>query len=214
MHFYLKGVYSFLTKMPELEQKTFQRQIAYKVRISDILNIKLNEGSISRVNVIATVVYKSEQQSTYASAVVDDGTGKILLRSFENKDVFSKADVGDLVLVIGKAREFNNERYLIPEILKKINNVEWTNVRKLELKNFNVVEDKNIKTEGKSLVEDAANANEEIYLLIRKLDTGEGALIDDVIRNSNNSEAENIINKLLKNGDIFEIKPGKLKVLE
>lgn len=200
--------------MPELEQKSFQRQIAYKVRISDILNIKLNESSISRVNVIATVVYKSEQQSSYASAVADDGTGKILLRSFENKDVFSKVDVGDLVLIIGKAREFNNERYILPEILKKIDNVEWTNVRKLELKNFDVIEDKNIKIEDKSLVEDAANTNEEIYLLIRKLDTGEGALIDDVVKNSNNREAENIINKLLKNGDIFEIKPGKLKVLE
>ena len=29
-----------------------------------------------------------------------------------------------------------------------------------------------------------------------------------------NDKAESIINKLLENGDIFEIKPGKLKVLE
>ena len=111
-------------KMPELEQKSFQRQVAYKIRISDILNgsfikdeisagyIKLNDANVSRVNIIATVVYKAEQPST-SNALIDDGTGKILLRSFENSRIFSKADVGDAVLLIGKIREFNNERYIV-----------------------------------------------------------------------------------------------------
>src|SRR3989344_7402622 len=131
--------------MPDLEQKTFQRQVAYKVKISDILNgnfvkeefsagyVKLSGKNVSRVNIIATVVYKAEQSST-ASAVIDDSTGKVLLRSFENNDIFSKVDIGDVVLVIGKIREFNNERYVVPEILKKVSNTEWMNVRKLEVK--------------------------------------------------------------------------------
>src|SRR3989338_9481970 len=98
--------------MPELEQKAFQkRQVAYKIRVSDILNgnlekeefsgnIRLSNTNISRVNIIATVIYKSEEFN-YSSAVVDDGTGKIQLRSFGNNAYFSKADVGDAVLVIG-----------------------------------------------------------------------------------------------------------------
>ncbi len=211
--------------MPELQQETFQkRQIAYKVKISDILDkgfakdefsagyIKLDKANVSRVNVIATVVYKSES-SNYSTAIIDDGTGKILVRSFENFDKFSKIDVGDTILAIGKIREFNNERYIMPEIFKKINNVGWVNVRKLELENTKISDDVKIK-DKRLIAEVSTNVNEEIYLLIKSLDKGDGVPIDDVISNSNDVEAENIINKLLENGDVFEIKPGRLKILE
>jgi len=215
-------------KMPSLEQKSFQRQVAYKVKISDILNgnltkddasagfIRMNDLNVSRTNIIATVVYKSDDMS-YASALIDDGTGKIPLRSFENKDVFSKIDIGDAVLVIGKIREFNNEKYIIPEILKKINNIEWVNLRKAELeKNKMIGSDLGIlKTENNILIEgDNFGIDEEVYSLIKKLDNGDGASFEDVIKSSKNAKAENVITKLLENGDIFEIKPGKLKVLE
>lgn len=210
--------------MLEPQQKTFQRQIAYKVRIFDIINgnfikdefsagyIKVNDTNISRVNVIATVVYKSKE-SNYVSAVVDDGTGKISLRSFENNDIFSKIDVGDTTLIIGRVREFNNEKYITPEILKKTD-IKWMTVRKFELNNINVSEGIKIKNENTNPIEGTNKLNEEIYLLIKKLDNGDGVLIEDIIKNSNKNEAENMIYKLLENGDIFEIKPCRLKVLE
>ncbi|MBS3114584.1 hypothetical protein J4448_05775 [Candidatus Woesearchaeota archaeon] len=209
--------------MPELEQKTFQkRQVAYKLKISDILNgnltkedfsgsIKLNNINVSRVNIIAAMIYKSEDFN-YSSAVIDDGTGRIQLRSFENNAYFSKIDVGDIVLIIGKIREFNNEKYIVPEILKRINNAKWVDVRRLELKNNDLI-DNSIKNTDKNLIENA-KINEEIYSLIKKLDNGDGASFDDIIKGSGSVDAEKILNKLLENGDIFEIKPGKLKVLE
>lgn len=211
--------------MPELEQKTFQKRlIAYKIRISDIIDesftkdelsagyIKLNKVYISRVNVIATIVYKAEDLN-YANAVIDDGTGRISLRSFENNETFSKIDVGEVVLVIGKIREFNNEKYIAPEILKKIIDFGWVNVRKMELKNP-VVNDAP-KNEGKVIEEiTTVDLNEKIYLLIKELDNGDGADVDEIIKSANDSGAENIVNKLLESGDIFEIKPGKLKILE
>jgi len=80
---------------PRMLIKRFQkRQIAHKVGIGDILNcdfvkdefsaghIKLGNFNVSRINIIAAIVYKSEQ-GAYASAVVDDGTGKIIVRLFE-----------------------------------------------------------------------------------------------------------------------------------
>jgi len=210
--------------MPELE-KTFQkRQIAYKARVSDILNcsfskdelsagyIKLNGLNVSRVNVIANIVYKSGDDQNYNSALIDDGTGKILLRTFENTNLFAKADVGDIVLVIGKIREYNNERYILPEIVRKLEKFEWMNLRKIELKD-NVIEQAK-EPVNEAVEESAKNIGEEIYLLIKKLDDGDGASIEDVIKESNNPDAEKIISRLLENGDVFEIKPGKLKVLE
>ena len=196
--------------MPELEQKTFQkRQVAYKVRISDILD----NVNISRVNIIATIVYKSEA-SNYNSAVIDDGTGRISLRSFENNAAFSKIDVGDTILIIGKIRKFNDEKYIMPEIFKKINNMEWLNLRKLELRNKSYIND-SIKTENKDVIKEAVVGNMGyVYSVIKKLDTGDGVSVEDVIKTSNDKNTENVIKVLLENGDVFEIRPGKLKVLE
>lgn len=207
--------------MQELEQRS-KRQVAYKVTISDIskgnlvkddffVYIRLGNNNISRVNLIATIVYKSEELG-YASAIIDDGTGRISLRNFENSQFFSRFDIGDIVSVIGKVREFSNEKYVLPEILKKMNDIRWINVRKLELK-YGLVEDEtNVKIEHKE--EKFNNLNEEIYLLIKRLDTGDGVFINDIIKNSNNREVDKIVNKLLESGDVFEIKPGKIKVLE
>lgn len=211
--------------MPELEQKNFpKRHIAYKVSILDILNgsftkddflvgyVKVNDNNVSRVNIIATVVHKSEHGS-YTNLGIDDGTGRVLLRSFENLAIFSNIDVGDIVLAIGKIREFNNEKYILPEILKKINDITWVNIRKLELKTNPIkmnIESENKKFDGGLIT----NINEEIFSLIKKLDNGGGALIDDVIKNSNNGDIEKILNELLKNGEVFELTPGKVKVLE
>ena len=90
------------------------------------------------------------------------------------------------------------------------------NVRKLELmKNDKIkLEATSSEIQNSNLGEEVANINEEIYLLIKRLDTGDGVAIDDVINKFNNAEAEKILNILLEKGDIFEVKPGKLKVLE
>lgn len=206
------------------ENQKFQRQIAYKLRIADILEgkftkddisagyIKLNDLNVSRVNVVCTLVYKQEQAGSYSSAVIDDGTGRISMRSFES-DAFSKIDVGDILLVIGRIREFNNEKYIIPEITKKIESIEWLNLRRMELKNFEVAKiEENKKTEIAE--EQNTSIVDEVYSLIRKMDNGEGVAIEEVIKSSNNSKAEQIINRLLESGDVFEVKPGKLKILE
>lgn len=209
--------------MPEL-QNNFQRQIAYKLRISDILNgafikdgssagyILLNDAKASRANIIATVVYKSESPN-FANAVIDDGTGKISLRAFERLDFFSKVDVGDAVMVVGRIREFNNEKHIVPEILKKIDSFEWVGVRRAELKG-NVVFENKVPENSNPVEAPADNVNSNIYSLIKSLDKGEGVPVEDVIKNSSDSKAEDAIQRLLENGDVFEIKPGRLKVLE
>ena len=54
----------------------------------------------------------------------------------------------------------------------------------------------------------------KILALVKEMDIGEGADIQDVISKSGNKETESILKNLLQEGEIFEIKPGKLKVLE
>ena len=210
-------------EMPNPLQK---RQVAYKLSVYDILSaaflkddasaghIKMNGVNVSRVNLIATAVYKSEPNANYSEIMIDDGTGKISMRAFENSRMFERIDIGDLVLVVGRVREFNTEKYVLPEALKKIYNFEWMNVRKAELKNLSFAKSNQGAKSSVPAVEDVMNDSEKIYLLIKKFDSGNGASVDEVIKNSRMDGAERIIQRLLENGDVFEIKPGKLKVLE
>ena len=202
--------------MQENDQK-FQRQVAYKVLISEILNAAAIDGQfsianekVSRVNIIALSVYKPEDNKL--NMIVDDGTGKINLRSFEYPDFFLGIEAGDPVIVVGRIRDFNNERYIMPEIVKKLEDYGWVNFRKVELKGRILVPSKahNEVVETKT----TSNPKDEIYSIIRILDIGDGVPTEDVIKKSKNPDAENIINSLLGNGDVFEIRPGRLKVLE
>lgn len=217
--------------MPELEQKTFQkRQVAYKAKISSIINsslikdelsagyIKINEMHVSRVNIIAMLIDKPELATSNASnftAIIDDGTGRISLRSFESGDIFSKAEIGDTILVIGRIRDFNKEKYIIPEILKKIANFGWMNLRKKELSNASEAANdaESINMDFKQRAGAVSDVNSEICSLIKRLDSGDGVNTDDIIKASGILSVEGIIKNLLESGDIFEIRPGKLKIL-
>ncbi|MBI2541130.1 hypothetical protein HYV80_00270 [Candidatus Woesearchaeota archaeon] len=206
--------------MPELEQKQFQRQVAHKTLISSVLSgnfakddasagyIRINDTVISRVNIMANLVYKSEDW--HSGAIIDDGSGKISLRNFENSSIFAKVEIGDVVLVIGKVREFNSEVYIMPEIIRKIDDIAWFNARKLELKGAAIISEANA---AESNIAEGA-CNKDVYEMIKKLDSGDGVDIGEVIGSCQNKDAEAIIGKLLENGDIFEVKPGKIKVLE
>ncbi len=193
-----------------------KRQIAYKVRINDILNgdyikqegwkpsyIKTNFGKISRVNILATLVSKSEDNSF----IVDDGSNKINVRSFEEIDL-SPFNIGDIIMVIGKAREWNSQRYIVPEIIKKINNKKWVTVRKLELG-----KPKEYKKDIETKEEASENPYDKILNLIKELDSGEGANHQDICEKSKVRNCEDIIKTLLEQGEIFEIRPGKIKIL-
>lgn len=200
--------------MPEIK-----RQVACKVRINDILSgdyvkeegwtpnyIKTGFGKISRANVLATIVGKNEDNTL----TIDDGTDKINVRSFEPIDLES-FNVGDVVLIIGKPREWNSQRYLIPEVIKKIEDKRWVKVRSLELKDVknNIV--KTTKVEKEEIVE---NPYDVVLKTIQDLDDGSGANYEEVCLRSKIKDAEEILTALMEQGEIFEIKPGRLKILE
>lgn len=221
------------SKMAEQIQK---RQIACKARIGDVINGKYvkeegwqpnyiitNDGKkISRINLIASVVLKPANENlNYQNIVLDDGSGKISVRSFEENEYTKDINVGDVVLLIGRPREYGNEKYIVPEIIKKVENPLWIKVRNLELKKGKTIakntindnEEPILKEEPIEVIENGKPSN-KICELIKIIDTGEGADIEEVISKSKFDEAEKIIRNLLEEGEIFEVKPGKLKILE
>ncbi len=119
--------------------------------------------------------------------VVDDGTGSILIRNF---DTPATAKIGETVLVIGRPRVYNGQQYILGEIVKKID-PKWLEVRK--------------KAEQPAQQQD-------VLSIVRALDSGEGADYNAVLAKIGNNE-EKIVH-LLAVGELFETRPGKLKVLE
>ena len=135
-------------------------------------------------------------------------------------------EIGDVVMVTGKPREFNNDIYLSAETAKKID-IMWANVRKLELqKRMNELIDIKTKEGNKtpdSVKEDLNLAESQevndytedvksIVGYIKKNDLGEGVEVSQVIKNCGEGVKAHI-DKMIKRGDIFEIRSGVLKLV-
>ena len=181
------------------------------------------------------------------SILIDDGSGKIILRIFEENKAVFHLEVGDVVQVIGKIRVFNQEKYVFPEIIKKINPF-WLKVRSLEVQRDKKQTEKEEKTvqniepkksedkkeiakeiiSSKKIVQDLDHLEviseeieennpllpfEKLSKLISELDKGEGAMIEEIIEKSPLEKTEELIEKMLENGDIFQNMPGKVRLL-
>jgi RPA family protein len=70
--------------------------------------------------------------------------------------------------------------------------------------------EKNEKNAG----QDEESPAQKVYGMIKSLDRGKGADTDEVIEKSGLENCQRVIQTLLEEGEIFEIRPGKLKVLE
>lgn len=206
-----------------------KRQIAYKVRIKDVLTgeyikeegwtpnyVLSGDKKLSRVNIVATVISKDLGEGLN-SVTLEDGTGRITAREFEDSGQLGRVEVGEVVLVIGRPREYGQERYLLPEIMKKIQNYKWIMVRQLELgpieKTKPTIEEqeKEVAEEPELMKPSEKMFDERIIEYIRKKDEGEGAELDEFLKQE---EGKKQVELLLKEGEIFEVKPGRYKVLE
>jgi len=125
------------------------RQTTIQSRISDVVNGNFirKEGlepsyvltelgqKISRSNLLGTIVDKfMSEDGNYSTITIDDDSDSIRIKAFrENVNIFDNLDTGDLVMVIGKVREYSGENYIIPEIIKKIANSNYESLHKLEV---------------------------------------------------------------------------------
>ncbi|MEM4268086.1 MAG: hypothetical protein QXK37_04635 [Candidatus Woesearchaeota archaeon] len=178
-----------------------KRQVAYKVSIgrltcgqykrqddSEPSYVLVDNIKMYRVNVLGAIVTQDEDR-----AILEDSTGQIELRFFDRRFPLS---IGEVVLVIGRPREFNNRIFIVPEIMKRLT-AEWLKLRQIEL-----------------CKKPAPPTSETIISIIKELDNGDGVDIEAVLKKANFSGCETIIQNLLKGGDIFQVKHGRLKALD
>lgn len=201
-----------------------KRQIAFKVLIGDIIDsdfvkeegwtpnyIKLPDGTkASRVNVIGAVIDK--QDGEFPTITIDDGSRNILVRSFDSTADLKPIGIGETVLIIGRPREYNQQRYVLPEIIKPVN-MKWLKVRKTEL-GQQTGATSTVQVYDEETVEESRAEEPDVFKVIRELDSGEGASVEEVISKIGKPEIEKAISNMIKVGEIFENKPGRVKILE
>jgi RPA family protein len=199
----------------------YKRKIAKKITINCLINsefvqqddynyLLLDGEKIYRFNLMCNIL-NIEKKGSITNILVDDGTGNIVVRLFEEDN--NTINIGDTIIIIGKLRKYYDEKYISPEIVKKINPL-WLKVRVKELKNFNF-ENNNIKFIKEEIIEDEDHLLpfEILIKLINQLDKGNGVAIETILEKSTLKETEKLIEKMLEKGDLFQNSPGKIKVL-
>jgi DNA polymerase III alpha subunit len=202
----------------------FKRNVAYKFRIGDILIgkpifdgerfgfLELGDRKIIRVNVIGNIIdkYESEGEKKYCFLTLDDGSGQIKIKYFgDDVDKFKNAVQGQTVLIIGNLRNFNNETYIAPEIIKE-QDTRYLLIRKLEIE-----KEKN-KNQVPLAREQIVAVKDKILERIKDGEKDGGIEIDSIILTLRDVSPDMInqeIKKLLEEGIIFEPRPGKVRWL-
>lgn len=94
----------------------------------------IGEKEINRINLIANVIDNYQNpENTFAALTIDDGTGNMRIRAFsDSMSLIKDIQLGTTILIIGTLRYFNNELYILPEIIKELD-PRWLLARKLEL---------------------------------------------------------------------------------
>lgn len=90
---------------------------------------------MTRARVMGTIVDKFVREDHgYGVLRLDDGSETTSLRAWrEGVPELDRFNIGDLVDVIGRVREFDGEIYLTPELILRVEDPNWELVRELEI---------------------------------------------------------------------------------
>ncbi len=228
------------------------RQVAYKLWIQNIVGsqfveqegewepnyIDFNHMKVSRVNIIATVVDSfTSPDNNYSTIVLDDGSAEVRVRAFkEDVSMFSSIKIGDIVLVVGRTRKYNDEIYILPEIIRKIDNPNWEVLRKFELlRDYGApekveielsvaVSDTGAKYEKQGELEEppeegkiaiASGTSSGRQKIISFIEKQEEASVNSIVQDSGlaQEEVNAVLKELLKEGEIYQPRPGYFRIV-
>lgn len=114
----------------------------------------------SRARIVGTLVDTfTNEDETYGSMTIDDGTDTIQIKFFNELDMMEDFEVGDIVEAVGKVREYQGQIYMNAEILVK---------KKVEAELLHELKHKKTSEEWKQIretvkqMQDADKSQEEI----------------------------------------------------
>ena len=103
--------------------------------------------------------------------------------------------------MIGRPRKYNEQLFISIEIIKKVDPL-WAKVRKLEL-----------GEEPQQEVKKEETPREKIINIVKTMDNSEGVDVSEVLNKVNIENGEELIDELVKEGELYENKPGKIRTI-
>ncbi len=213
-----------------MNEEKFKRNIAYKIRIGEILNGKpvienekfsfldFNGKRVIRINLVGSIVdkYNSEGEKKYSFLTIDDGSGQIKMKAFgDDSEKLKDITHGQAVVVIGSLRYFNGEIYISPEIVKE-QQPKYVLLRKIEIeKQRGATPYFNPKSDAPKPNAQKEEIKDKVIEMIKKSESEGGIETAELKKrlNAPSNETEQEIQKLLEEGTIFEPRPGKVRWL-
>lgn len=145
-----------------------ERQNAKSVRARDISSARFYQGdretmrpnfvvtgfgeSVARAKVVGTIVEKFlSEDGRFASITIDDGTDAIRARVFSTDSrLIEDVDVGNLVVVVGKMKNYNDENYIAPDFVRRLEDPNQELLFRLEVLD-NLFEKKKVADDVRSM---------------------------------------------------------------
>ena len=173
----------------------------------------------------------------YCAITLDDGSETIRVKNFGAEvGIIKELNVGDIVRIIGKVKEYNEEKYIAGEI-SKVLNPNWLIVNEIELSNQKqtttdsstndsinkVIETKTNSSENEEIIsissessDSESSIKQKILQYLKNNDNGTGVIMDQIMTSLDVSseEVKDSLYELLKVGEIYEPKKGILKILD
>lgn len=204
-----------------------ERQTAKKVRIADITGgewvkregmepsfvITPGGEDVARARVMGTVVSRFVSvDGSFASITIDDSTDTIRAKAFQETRHIDGVAVGDLVDVIGKVRVYNNEMYIIPEVVLKVADPNAELLRRLELlRKLSGAKAATAKSGKADRIREREQLRKDVIRLLEK--NKDGTTYEKIVQELGvpDEAVEPVINDLLAEGICYEPTPGKVR---
>ena len=121
-----------------------ERMTAIRSSIADIVKGTFGEDNghrvispdgveLRRVMIVGHIVSRLTGKDNFASITIDDGTETIRAKAWGNEAAsLQEVEENILALLIGKVKEYNEEIYLVPEIIRPLPDPNFLTLHKLE----------------------------------------------------------------------------------
>lgn len=222
------------------------RQTAYKLWIAEIVDadyirdagewepnyLDVKGVKVARVNILGIITeIVANPLAESATIAMEDGSASIAVRAFKSDaKAITGLNIGDSILVVGRPKQYQNEIYLVPEIIRKLDHPAWIKVRKAELLQTRGAMQPKKQPASPMPAENSREAREELIAsnpssgnesarqkMLNLLEKqGElGMDIDILIQQAGieEDEAEKLVEDLIKEGEIYMARPGVLKII-
>ncbi len=120
-----------------------ERMTAVRASVADIIRGTYSEEDghhvvspqgveLRRVVLVGFIVNQYVGQGSFASITIDDGTETIRAKAWGETQSLEQVETNTLAMIVGKVREYEGEVYIVPEIVRPLDDANYMTLHQLE----------------------------------------------------------------------------------